>query len=342
MKTCKLCNKNAADKSGSHIVPHFLLKRIENIEGKTGRDYEIGFSIEKLKSTSYFGRSVQPERLEETYGELTDEDIANNKHPLIVDNFFCTDCEDRLAIIESEYSKTISSIGEIEYESGVGTIIGIIFWGSILWRMSINGKSGVKLTSEQNELLREILDSFLPKNIEELNEKAFAESDLVIPITYRLLRCNDCKSEKAKFLLFHPLFYNSLCLFIDEYILAYSLNGKYDEFKNTNCFGINKLIIEAPINRIGNKEVIKPFSNYMFNELKSRIVYKVKDEYIEGLNEIFDEVHRVIGGKGKRMPDEIKQEIMAEIILGEKKIGRKYTQEEIKKSIHKVLLRYMQ
>lgn len=34
MEKCNLCKENDADKKGSHIVPHFLLKRIENIEGK--------------------------------------------------------------------------------------------------------------------------------------------------------------------------------------------------------------------------------------------------------------------------------------------------------------------
>jgi len=45
MDNCKLCKNKPADKKGSHIVPHFLLKRIENEEGKSERDYEIGFSI---------------------------------------------------------------------------------------------------------------------------------------------------------------------------------------------------------------------------------------------------------------------------------------------------------
>lgn len=160
MNKCKLCDKNEADKKGSHIVPHFLLKRIENIEKKTGRDYELGFTIESLNSTSHFGRSVQPEKLEETYGELTDEDIAKIKHPLVVDNIFCSECEDRFANIENIYSKTINTVEKNDYESGVSTSIGILFWASILWRMSINRKSGVKLNPQQNEELRNILDSF--------------------------------------------------------------------------------------------------------------------------------------------------------------------------------------
>jgi hypothetical protein len=85
-KICRLCHKKEADKKGSHIVPHFLLKRIENIEGKTQRDYELGFRIDKMGMSSHFGRSVQSEKLEETFGEISDKDIENNTHPLVVDN----------------------------------------------------------------------------------------------------------------------------------------------------------------------------------------------------------------------------------------------------------------
>lgn len=340
MNKCKLCNQVDADKKGSHIIPHFLLKRIENIDGKTGRDYEIGYKIESHKTSSHFGRSVQPERLEKTFGEISDEDIANNNHPLIEDNFFCSECENRLAHIENEYAKTIDTKDQNKYESGVNFSIGVLFWGSVLWRMFVHGESGVKLTSEKNELLREILDSFLPRKNEKLNEKLFSESASVKSISYKLLRCHDCDKEDSKWLIIHPDFYNSSCLFIDEFILIYSINGQYEEYKKTDCFEMNDLILEAPINIVGSNEAIMPFDKAIFKELGVKIANKAKDEYIKGCYEIFDLVHIAIGGKGKKMPIEIKQEIMAEIVFNENKIGRRYSQEEIKNSIFKVLKKY--
>src|SRR5690554_2297226 len=114
MRNCLLCDENPADKTGSHIVPHFLAKRIDNEPGESGRDKEMGFVITEDSTTSYFGRSVQPEKLEEIYGEVTDELIENNSIDGIVDNYFCSDCETNLAIIESEYAKTIESNTEID------------------------------------------------------------------------------------------------------------------------------------------------------------------------------------------------------------------------------------
>lgn len=341
MDKCKLCKKNDADKTGSHIVPHFLLKRIENIDGKTHRDYEIGYKIERLKSASHFGRSVQPERLEETFGEITDEDIDKNKHPLVVDNFLCSDCEERLAHIEGIYSQTIATIEKTVYESGISNSNGILFWASVLWRLSVHGESGVKLTAEQNELLRVILDSFLPVKNEKLNEELIAESDLVKKLSYKIIRCHNCAQDEAKWLLFHPDFYNSLCLFIDEFVVVFSINGQYDEFNTKDCFGINDLILDAPVNILEGNEVIKPFDRSIFIEFSKKIVNKVKDVYVGGLDEFFDKAHVAAGGNGDKMPEELKQEIMAEITSDEKKIGRKYSQEEFVKSTSEVMSRHM-
>lgn len=341
MNKCKLCTQNDADNKGSHIVPHFLLKRIENIDGKTGRDYEIGYKIESLKASSHFGRSIQPERLEKTFGEITDEDIANNIHPLIEDNFFCSECEERLALIESAYAKTIDTKDENEYKSGVDFTVGVLFWGSVFWRISVHGESGVKLSSEQNEFLREFLDSFLTKYDEKFKEQLFVESVTAKTISYKLLRCFNCEENDAKWLLFHPEFYDSLCLIIDEYLVVYSLNGEFNEFKSIDCFGLNKLILSAPNNCIGGTEIIKPYDKAIFKELGKNIANKVKDVYIDGLDEFFDKAHIAYGGKGDKMPDTIKSEIMAEITSDEKKIGRKYTQEEIIQSAYKVMKKYV-
>ena len=42
MRNCLLCNENPADKTGSHIVPHFLSKRVDNEVGSMERDKELG------------------------------------------------------------------------------------------------------------------------------------------------------------------------------------------------------------------------------------------------------------------------------------------------------------
>jgi hypothetical protein len=75
MKNCLICNKIPANKTGSHIIPHFLLKRIDNEEGSKKRDKEMGFLLSEFNPTSYFGRSTKLETLENIYGEITEERI---------------------------------------------------------------------------------------------------------------------------------------------------------------------------------------------------------------------------------------------------------------------------
>ena len=51
MSKCLLCRQREADKTGSHIIPSFLMKRI-NGDGK--RDHEIGFKIKQARDKHLF------------------------------------------------------------------------------------------------------------------------------------------------------------------------------------------------------------------------------------------------------------------------------------------------
>jgi len=342
MIKCRLCNTKIADKKGSHIIPHFLLKRIENIDGRTGRDYELGFTIEKLNVKSHFGRSVQPKKLEETYGKITDEDIEKNEHSLIVDNMFCSDCENRFAVIESEYAKSIETINTENYESGISSVVGLLFWASVIWRMLINGKNEIKLCEEQSEKLRQILDNFLPQKLEELDEDSMLENGLLKSMSYRLIRCNDCEGDDAKWLFFHPDFYDPLTLLIDEFVLCFSFDNNFEDINDKDCLGVNELIKQAPINEVKSKsnELIKPFDNATYKNMTTNLVEMLKEVYLSVLDDFFDAVHVAAGGNGQQMPPEIKAEIMAELTSESKKSGRRYTQEDIKKSTIKIIEKY--
>ncbi len=207
--------------------------------------------------------------------------------------------------------------------------------------MSIHRESGVKLTAGQNEQLRIILDTFLPIKNKSLDDSLISESDLLKTLSYKIIRCNNCERQKGKWLLFHPDFYNSLCLFIDEFVVILSLDGRYDELEKTDCFGINDLILDAPTNNVGGQEMIKPFDKSIFIEFTQKIVKKLLDVYVGGLDEFFDQVHIAAGGKADKMPAEMKQEIMEELVSVEKKMGRKYTQEEIINSTFKIMKNYV-
>jgi hypothetical protein len=341
MKICSLCKHNPADKTGSHIVPHFLLKRIENVDSRKGRGYELGFVFDKHGSVPYFGRELLPERLEEVFGEISEKDVSSNKHPLVADNLLCSECEKSLATIESEYASTISKVSHSEYASGTSSFIGLLFWGSILWRLSVHGKSGANLDTDKEEVLRQFLCSHLSprKKISEYHNST--ASDHSTNLSYRLLRCSQCLNIGSQWLILHPHFYDNPCLIVDEFLLVFSFDGLFKEHELTDCFGLNDLILQAPINKDGNSEIIKPFTRESYIALSDGIVNLLKGEYLTFLNACLDNLHVSLGGPGSSMPSAIKKEILGKISSDEIRFGRRYTHEELFRTISEVIKVHM-
>lgn len=335
---CRLCNKKDAIKKGSHIVPHFLLKRIENIEGKQQRDSELSFTIGKMGASSSFGRSIQPEKLAEIYGEISDEDIAKNRHQLVVDNYFCPDCENRFSLIESEYSKTIYKKNTDIYESGVSSILGILFWGSVVWRMSNHGKSGARLTTEQEESLRNIIDKYLPRhNIKEIETLKTENLEDISKVSYKLIRFNDCDKNDSKFLFADPEFDKSFVLLIDEYALALSFNDDYTDFEKSHKLGLENIFANVEKNGVRGKERIVPLPKSAYTCIQAKIVHIAIEQYLAYAVDVCNVIYKEIGGMDETMPQAIKQEIIEKLINTEPKLGRKYTKEHLLQTILEVL-----
>lgn len=202
-----------------------MLKRIENVDGKTGRDYELGFVIHGLETTSHFGRSVPVDKLDEVFGTLEEGDLVKNKHPLIVDNLFCDSCEDRFAKIENEYAKTIKNYHKDVYSSGVSSEIGMLFWMSVIWRISINKRSGVELTKSQNEKLRRVLNATLKLDFSKIDLSVMRNLKEAKRVSYRLMRCPNYSAENGTHMVWHPRITHPYSLIIDEFILFFAFKG---------------------------------------------------------------------------------------------------------------------
>lgn len=338
MEKCKLCKINDADKKGSHIVPHFLLKRIDNVEGQRGRDHELGFVIGESDVQSYFGRSLQPEKLEEIYGEVSDEEIENNKILSVVDNKFCSSCEKRLSIIEAEYAKTLTNSSDTVYKSGCSSAVGLLFWMSVIWRMSIHKQYGTHLTTGEEETCRSLLNKYLPNSIDSIDIESMKSHKLLNRASYKLMRAPNYTDHHATCLFFHPLFRNPYSLLIDEYILLFSLKGNYIQLKD--FYGVKDEIGKTPINKIGSDEKILPLTDEKMECVNSNIINKIKDLKLSQINKWLDRIHIKLGGQGRIMPSFIKKQIFDEITSDEKRLGRKYTLGDIAQSTFKILSQF--
>ena len=138
---CKLCKTNDANQTGSHLIPFFLMKRVDGEGGSKERGKELGFKITSSDVKLYHGQSILPEKIEELIGKRTDEEIEASKEEsrtdVVIDNIFCSDCEKRFGALESHYSNSLSKSGSKDFKSGVAPHISLLFWFGILWRMSI-------------------------------------------------------------------------------------------------------------------------------------------------------------------------------------------------------------
>ncbi|SFN54024.1 hypothetical protein [Salegentibacter flavus] len=328
MKNCKLCKKNTADKTGSHIVPHFLMKRIINEVGTRERDKELGFKITPETTGSFFGKAVLPEKLEEIYGEVTDELIEKNDIEDIVDNYFCTSCEKRFSVIENKYAKTLEKSTKIDqnYISEKRPLLGFLFWSSIVWRLSVQNNSGFKLKIKEENKLRRILDKYLAIKTQDLQPK-LSDPDLA-NIGYKIIRSPYFSDKYSTWLHWSPEFQRPYSFIIDEYLVFFyfkktHLNGMVQNFYDSEKFKKNA-IFNTPF----CEETVYGIAHDNYNVICKRLAHFAASKRNEYLRFSLDIVHQKLSGNREQMPSRYKEEIMRRIANSEEKLGRKGTTEE--------------
>lgn len=163
---CALCRKRHADKTGSHLVPNFLIHAAFSFDGKGPRDREIiehHFMNEMDRLYTYYGPQVSPERVELGLGHpMTDEEIYDNRSPLMYDYLFCSECEKKFSIIESEYAAFYRGV-----KKTISPRIVYLFWLSVIWRMGV-GRMSFFLDIDDEFTMRDILKDNLSLSAEEI------------------------------------------------------------------------------------------------------------------------------------------------------------------------------
>ena len=293
----------------------------------------MGFVITEDSTTSYFGRSVQPEKLEEIYGEVTDELIENNNIDGIVDNYFCSECETNLAILESEYAKTIESNTEIDknYLSLEKPLLGFLFWVSIVWRLSVQEDSGFKLKLKEEKKLGRILKRYLNTDIEEIkpNEKDLDLND----IGYKLLRAPNFSNDNSTWLHWSAFYQRPYSLIIDEYLLFLYFKKSHLNGMIMNFYGSEDSKQKANFNTPFKSESIYGLSYEKLKNVNENITLFGVKKRIESLEKKLDLLHQKLGGEGKKMNPNLKNEIIKRIANSDEELGKKHTPENYKKII---------
>ncbi len=138
--TCLLCKQKLADKTGSHYTPAGIIKRVI---GK--RDYEeaYGLTASEASTSKFMGRS-----------NLNNTSTTIQKPEHVEDHIFCSDCEERLGILEGICHPVLDKmIDDLEAEKvstkktakfnryavlpKVHSNIMLVYFYSVIWRQAL-------------------------------------------------------------------------------------------------------------------------------------------------------------------------------------------------------------
>jgi len=313
------------------------MKTVDNVDGKIGRDLELGFELGKGHVKSYFGGAVLPERLEPVFGEISDNDIAESRSSMIVDYLLCTHCESRLAKLESSYSNSLKTFSVETYLSNIDSFQSLVFWTSIFWRLSASENKEYKLSTENEEKLRLLIDEGL--DITDVDAYADKAENLSVNIGYKLLRCIGYTANNNAFVFLNCRNDNPYCMLIGEFVCFLYMDVQNEWEGQQTFLGLEPLTSHAILNTCSNGENILPVSMEAFAEACRQGVEFWKDDFIKEIGEMCDAVHLKFVGSGE-MDAKIKSEVIHKIAYEEIPIGRRYTIPAIVDAISKTLINY--
>lgn len=303
---CFLCQHHVADKTGSHIIPSFFMKRI-NGGGK--RDHEIGFEIKNGLVEPYFGRDVYQDQRR----AITDKDekMERRENYDVRDFIFCNDCEKYFSTLESAYATSLL----LNYQEGKNTInnkvpssIAMLFWCSLVWRASVTGHLGHRLHPSYEERLRLALSNNSIENID---------------VKYALFRCKDYGNVSGKgTAVCMDVKDNTVLMIVDDYMLVmvFDIAGeKHEEV----LMDIGLKLIPSKLNDGIKPEEIATFPVEIFNlimESVIRVAVKTMNLPVR-----FSGLHNALFGKS--LPDDVLDDILKLVQSDKCKLGDRYTAE---------------
>lgn len=290
---CLLCRENEANQTGAHIITNSLVKNCLNVEGKTGRDDELIFTLTGSATRDiYVGNTTPLNKIEEVYGRpMTDEELEHNKNKIVVDNIYCRNCEKLFGKIESPFTaKILSKIRNnkiLKFSSNDNLLIRLYFYIQI-WRASSYKFEGWNLNNEElEEQLRILILNTCNMYDEGITEELQREI-VNFPLVINYLETPEGKKSSNLFFIAKETtpFYFFFCDFIVEFL---PFNQDPAIHKMTNYFGINYNLQQIEVNYKEDDFIIRHIPNERRKEINGLIFSefgrieseKLKDKCIE-------------------------------------------------------------
>ncbi len=329
MSNCKLCKSRAANQTGSHIIPYGIIKKIDSDDEKISREKYLGFVISSIEIDYYFGRGIKPERIEELFGELNEKEISEKaRSPFVIDNILCTICEKKLGEVESIYFQYQQKNQEKKHFKGV---IPILFWTSILWRISISKMTSIGITKRQKKRLRKFICNYLNSDTIAKNYNPLKYSS---DFKYFVFRCPNYEGPQIS--VINPNLNQPNTILVGEYALVFYFHGKRGK-GNPTFFGLEKSLTQASYsNQFSEKtNIIKKDDLLKINQNIMNFTVKQK---IKGFEKLIDIVALKLFRC--RFDDKLKSEVFFEMSKIESSSGQRFSSSHFSEAFCRVLIKY--
>ncbi len=199
---CPLCG-SPANKSNTHLVPWFIVKRTVTEKGVGNREKQLSFRIGPGGPVRmHAARGVLPETLEAL--DVDHELVPEEEDKFARDYLWCARCEEKFSHLEHLFSEVFSENrlqappGDLEEHHGQRILVDVkysyslyeLFIQSVFLRCSIDGFDGFKLEAPiEKKLLSNMQVAFQSPNFlklkkgDELVVGAFFSIDHVVPVS---------------------------------------------------------------------------------------------------------------------------------------------------------------
>lgn len=275
-KKCLICQTNNATQTNSHIIPSFLVAIVASYDQSYKRGKELLVSITPFQEKIHIG-SLPDTKIEQIFDadklsqKRIDEELSVS--PVAFDYVFCPTCERALSsYLETPYSAKLLRNGVAE------VFIPSLFWISVIWRMSIMGTYGFKLSSQIENDLHSILREFL-----ELKARNEDTRNLVsrIDFNYKILYCKDfCRKNAGYIYCDYNNVTNILTIMLGDVCLCFSFD-KVSLPSDYKYFSLSTNIIDAPLSNKDGENIcvidedifkvsIKEYVSYAANIRKAK------------------------------------------------------------------------
>lgn len=320
---CLLCQKQAATKTNSHIIPSFMIAPVCNYDGSTKRGKEVMFTMSTYEDKVYTGE-IPDTKYEELFDmeKMTEERIENElkDNTAAKDYIFCPECEKALSVfLESPYGEFLHSGKKID------DTIAYFFWLSVVWRMSISNQFNFRFPLALEQHLGEELRAYL--------EAMKAGDDFTTLLSsclfrYRQLVSPDYFSDEKFAGFFGGRFdyeRNILSVTMGNRILCVTFNEDPlpDDY---NYLGFEKELRETPVNNGKQIEQVTILTKEHFAEGILQMVKETAFKRLQNEKDVADAAWKQVGLPGV-MPRPIFVSLIQRLYSQETKQGDRKTKE---------------